>query len=140
MIKARPVAGDVGAAERFLKELSPYIWHKYLDYAAIADIHFIKRQIHVYKGIGAGGMILSSDGGGIREIEFFVQTQQLIAGGRFPVAWTARGRWGLDALCELGWITAEVRDTLCEKYAFLRDAEHRIQMLADEQTHTLPQG
>lgn len=142
MIKARPVAGDIAAGKRFLKELSPYIWRKYLDYAAIADIHSIKRQIHVhqgYSGIVVRGHNIKLGRGGIREIEFFVQTQQLIAGGRFA---QLRGRGTADmlaALCALGWITAGVRDALCKKYAFLCKVEHCIQMVADEQTHILPQ-
>ena len=87
MIKARPVAGDIAAAEAFLAELQPYVWRKYMDYAAIADVHSIKRQIHAHKGhgeIAVKGHNVKLGRGGIREIEFFVQTQQLIAGGRFP--------------------------------------------------------
>lgn len=142
MIKARPVAGDINAGEKFLKELSPYVWRKYLDYAAIADVHSIKRQIHAHKGHGAiavRGHNVKLGRGGIREIEFFVQTQQLIAGGRFP---QLRGRQTVEmlaVLCELGWITAAARDALREKYAFLRRVEHCIQMIADEQTHILPE-
>lgn len=142
MIKARPVAGDIKAGEAVLHELAPYIWRKYLDYAAIADIHSIKRQIHAYKGhgeIAVRGHNVKLGRGGIREIEFFVQTQQLIAGGRFP---ELRGRHTVDMLaelCALGWINAETRDVLTEKYVFLRNVEHRIQMLEDEQTHILPE-
>lgn len=142
MIKARPVAGDIKAGEAVLHELAPYIWRKYLDYAAIADIHSIKRQIHAYKGhgeIAVRGHNVKLGRGGIREIEFFVQTQQLIAGGRFP---ELRGRRTVDMLaelCALGWINAETRDVLTEKYVFLRNVEHRIQMLEDEQTHILPE-
>ncbi|WP_297326336.1 bifunctional [glutamine synthetase] adenylyltransferase/[glutamine synthetase]-adenylyl-L-tyrosine phosphorylase [uncultured Bartonella sp.] len=141
MIKARPVAGDIKAGEAVLHELAPYIWRKYLDYAAIADIHSIKRQIHAYKGhgeIAVRGHNVKLGRGGIREIEFFVQTQQLIAGGRFP---ELRGRRTVDMLaelCALGWINAKTRDVLIEKYVFLRNVEHRIQMLEDEQTHILP--
>ncbi len=86
MIKARPVAGDMEAGEAFLRELRPYVWRKYMDYAAIADVHSIKRQIHAHKGhgeIAVKGHNVKLGRGGIREIEFFVQTQQLIAGGRF---------------------------------------------------------
>ena len=142
MIKARPVAGDIKAGEAVLHELAPYIWRKYLDYAAIADIHSIKRQIHAYKGhgeIAVRGHNVKLGRGGIREIEFFVQTQQLIAGGRFP---ELRGRRTVDMLaelCALGWINAKTRDVLIEKYVFLRNVEHRIQMLEDEQTHILPE-
>ena len=142
MIKARPVAGDVAAGEAFLAELQPYVWRKYMDYAAIADVHSIKRQIHAHKGhgeIAVKGHNVKLGRGGIREIEFFVQTQQLIAGGRFR---DLRGRETvpmLEALAEHGWITAEARDALTQQYWFLRRVEHAIQMVADEQTHMLPE-
>ncbi|MFA6156035.1 bifunctional [glutamine synthetase] adenylyltransferase/[glutamine synthetase]-adenylyl-L-tyrosine phosphorylase [Mesorhizobium sp.] len=142
MIKARPVAGDQAAGGAFLKELQPYIWRKYMDYAAIADVHSIKRQIHAHKGhgqIAVKGHNVKLGRGGIREIEFFVQTQQLIAGGRFP---ELRGRETVPMLGQLaarGWITAEARDALARQYWFLRRVEHAVQMVADEQTHTLPE-
>ncbi|MGN6142531.1 MAG: bifunctional [glutamine synthetase] adenylyltransferase/[glutamine synthetase]-adenylyl-L-tyrosine phosphorylase [Mesorhizobium sp.] len=142
MIKARPVAGDIEAGTAFLKELQPYVWRKYMDYAAIADVHSIKRQIHAHKGhgeIAVRGHNVKLGRGGIREIEFFVQTQQLIAGGRFP---ELRGRETVAMLAELAkrnWITVEARDALTRQYWFLRRVEHAIQMVADEQTHTLPE-
>lgn len=142
MIKARPVAGDIGAGKAFLKELTPYVWRKYMDYAAIADVHSIKRQIHAHKGHGevaVKGHNVKLGRGGIREIEFFVQTQQLIAGGRFP---ELRGRETvpmLKVLAQRGWITPEACNALATQYWFLRDVEHAIQMVADEQTHNLPE-
>ncbi len=142
MIKARPAAGDIAAGERFLADLRPYVWRKYLDYAAIRDIHSIKRQIHAHKGHGevaVAGHNVKLGRGGIREIEFFVQTQQLIAGGRNP---DLRGRQTLamlDALVAQGWLDEPARDLLTEAYKFLRRVEHRVQMLNDEQTHTLPE-
>ena len=142
MIKARPVAGDLKAGEAFLAELRPYVWRKYLDYAAIADVHSIKRQIHAHKGfsdIAVRGHNVKLGRGGIREIEFFVQTQQLIAGGRFP---ELRGRetvGTLETLAERGWITPEAAETLTRQYWFLRDVEHAIQIVADEQAHALPE-
>lgn len=141
LIKATPIAGDIKAGERFLKELTPFIWRKYLDYAAIADVHSIKRQIHAHKGhekIAVQGHNVKLGRGGIREVEFFVQTQQLIAGGREPML---RGRQTVVMLSELankGWITTQASENLAKEYWFLRDIEHRIQMVADEQTHTLP--
>ena len=87
MIKARPCAGDIAAGEKLLKALSPFVWRKYMDFAALADIHAMKRQIHAYRGhgeIAVAGHNIKLGRGGIREIEFFVQTQQLIAGGRHP--------------------------------------------------------
>src|SRR5690606_6041651 len=142
MIKARAAAGDREAGKRFLAELQPYIWRKYMDYAAIADVHSIKRQIHAHKGhgeIAVKGHNVKLGRGGIREIEFFVQTQQLIAGGRFP---ELRGRRTVDMLAELarrGWISPAAAEELSEQYWFLRDVEHTIQMVADEQSHTLPE-
>ncbi|MDZ5698346.1 bifunctional [glutamine synthetase] adenylyltransferase/[glutamine synthetase]-adenylyl-L-tyrosine phosphorylase [Chelativorans sp. M5D2P16] len=142
MIKARPVAGDVKAGEAFLRELQPYVWRKYLDYAAIADVHSIKRQIHAHKGHGDVAVLghnVKLGRGGIREIELFVQTQQLIAGGRFP---ELRSRTTVDTLrklAERGWISEEACEGLAKQYWFLRDVEHALQIVADEQTHTLPE-
>ncbi|MBH0237585.1 bifunctional [glutamine synthetase] adenylyltransferase/[glutamine synthetase]-adenylyl-L-tyrosine phosphorylase [Methylobrevis albus] len=142
LIKARPCAGDIVAGDRFLREIGPFIWRKYLDYASIRDIHSIKRQIHAHKGhgrIAVAGHNIKLGRGGIREIEFFVQTQQLIAGGRNI---ELRGRETvpmLSALVDLGWLQPQVRDELVEAYVFLRTVEHRIQMVNDEQTHRLPE-
>jgi glutamate-ammonia-ligase adenylyltransferase len=141
MIKARPCAGDFVAGDAFLKEVVPFIWRKYLDYGAVADVHAMKRQMAAYKGhdeIAIEGHNIKLGRGGIREIEFFVQTQQLIAGGRHP---ELRGRETLQTLADLakdGWIGREAAHDLAEAYRFLRVVEHRLQMVADEQTHTLP--
>jgi glutamate-ammonia-ligase adenylyltransferase len=140
-IKARPVAGDLAAGDAFIKDLVPFVFRKYLDYAAIADIHSIKRQIHAHKGFGeitVRGHNVKLGRGGIREIEFFVQTQQLIAGGRLP---ELRGRSTEDMLGMLEatyWIDRVTRQELISAYWFLRDIEHRIQMVHDEQSHVLP--
>ncbi len=140
-IKARACAGDLAAGEAFLSELSPFVWRRYLDHAAIADVHAMKRQMHAFRGheeIAVEGHNIKLGRGGIREIEFFVQTQQLIAGGRAPAL---RGREtlpALDALAAGRWIGAEARAELAAAYEYLRRVEHRLQMVADEQTHTLP--
>src|SRR5260221_153514 len=87
LIKARPVAGDRAAGSDFLAELRPFLWRKHLDFAAIEDIHSIKRQINAHRGggrIAVAGHNIKLGRGGIREIEFFAQTQQLISGGRLP--------------------------------------------------------
>ena len=142
MIKARQVAGDIEAGKRFLKELEPYVWRKYMDFAAIADVHSIKRQIHAHRGFGditVRGHNVKLGRGGIREIEFFVQTQQLIAGGRFPELRLRATVDVLDKLADRGWITPAIREALTEQYWFLRNVEHALQIVADEQTHTLPE-
>nr|MDH4442486.1 bifunctional [glutamine synthetase] adenylyltransferase/[glutamine synthetase]-adenylyl-L-tyrosine phosphorylase [Rhizobium sp.] len=141
-IKARPVAGDMKAGEGFLRELTPFVFRKYLDYAAIADIHSIKRQIHVHKGHGAiavKGHNIKLGRGGIREIEFFAQTQQLIAGGRMPDLRMRPTEAALKALASARWIDEATAEELTDGYWFLRDVEHRIQMVHDEQTHVLPE-
>ncbi|MGI2035337.1 bifunctional [glutamine synthetase] adenylyltransferase/[glutamine synthetase]-adenylyl-L-tyrosine phosphorylase [Rhizobium panacihumi] len=140
-IKARPVAGDIEAGTLFLKQLQPFVFRKYLDYAAIADIHGIKRQIHAHKGYGdiaVKGHDVKLGRGGIREIEFFVQTQQLIAGGRMTDLRSRRTDETLAALAQARWITPVVERELMAAYWFLRDVEHRIQMVRDEQSHKLP--
>lgn len=141
MIKARPIAGDRQLGAAFLVQLTPFIWRRYFDYAAIADIHAMKRQIHAVRGhaeIATAGHDLKLGRGGIREIEFFVQTQQLIFGGKRPAL---RGAGTLAMLAELEreeLISREAREDLEAAYLFLRETEHRLQMIADEQTQRLP--
>jgi len=142
-IKARAMAGDVPLGQGFLEELSGFIWRKNLDFAAIADIHSIKRQIHIHKvddRLTAKGANLKLGRGGIREIEFYVQTQQLILGGRNPALRSNRTLDALTALCVAGQVTAETAAELHRAYLHLRGWEHRIQMLHDEQTHRLPES
>jgi glutamate-ammonia-ligase adenylyltransferase len=141
LIKARPCAGDIAAGEKLLAELSPFIWRKYLDFASVADVHAMKRQIHAYRGhdeIAVEGHNIKLGRGGIREIEFFVQTQQLIAGGRHPELRTKGTLSTLDALAAGGWIDEQARSELGSAYRFLRGVENRLQMVLDEQTHNLP--
>jgi len=143
MIKARPVAGDIAAGEAFLEILRPFVWRRNLDFAAIQDIHSIKRQINAYRGgaeIAIAGHNVKLGRGGIREIEFFAQTQQLIWGGRQPGLRQRATKDALAALAELGHIGSDVRDALSRAYEFLRKLEHRLQMVDDQQTHTLPKG
>src|SRR4030095_10054906 len=128
LIRARPCGGELAAGEKILRELLPFIWRKYLDSAAVADIEAMKRQIHAYQGheqIAVEGHNIKVGRGGIREVEFFVQTQQLIAGGRHP---ELRGRETLallGALADGGWIDKNARTDLAAAYEFLRKIEHR---------------
>jgi [glutamine synthetase] adenylyltransferase / [glutamine synthetase]-adenylyl-L-tyrosine phosphorylase len=141
MIKARPVAGDIEAGYRFLDILRPYMWRKYMDFAAIQDIHAIKRQINAHKGghqIALNGHNVKLGHGGIREIEFYAQTQQLIWGGRNSDVRIAPTCKALQALVDAGQVDQQICDELIESYAFLRRIEHRIQMTNDEQTHSIP--
>jgi glutamate-ammonia-ligase adenylyltransferase len=142
MIKARPCAGDLAAGEKLLGEIAPFVWRKYLDFAAIADVRAMKQQIHAFRGHGSiavEGHNIKLGRGGIREVEFFAQTQQLIAGGRNPSLRDRETLITLDKLTDVGWIDAAVRDDMADAYRFLRVVEHRLQMINDDQTQTLPE-
>ncbi len=141
LIKAHPIAGDRAAARRFLRGLSPYIWRKHLDFAAIQDIHSIKRQITAYRGrsrIAVEGHDIKIGRGGIREIEFFAQTQQLIWGGRSPELRVRATCEALRRLAAAGRVDPAAAMALIADYRFLRRLEHRLQMVDDAQTHRLP--
>ncbi|MDO8877075.1 MAG: bifunctional [glutamine synthetase] adenylyltransferase/[glutamine synthetase]-adenylyl-L-tyrosine phosphorylase [Pseudolabrys sp.] len=141
MIKGRACAGDIAAGEAVLADLAPFVWRKYLDFAAVADVHAMKRQINAFRGhgeIAVEGHNIKLGRGGIREIEFFAQTQQLIAGGRNTHLRDRDTLVTLDKLCEDRWIDAGARDAMKAAYCFLRTVEHRLQMVNDEQTQVLP--
>lgn len=142
-IKARACAGDPRTGAQFLKAIEPFIWRRNLDFAAIEDIHSIKRQIHAHGGhatIAVAGHNIKLGRGGIREIEFFAQTQQLILGGRIPGLRKSGTVEALDALCARGLVTPETDADLKAAYRYLRTLEHRLQMIEDEQTHTVPKS
>ncbi len=141
-IKARPCGGDIAAGERFLKALTPFVWRKHLDFAAIQDAHDMRLRIREHRGLNrplsVEGHNLKLGLGGIREIEFFTQTRQLIAGGRDPDLRDRTTCGGLSALAAKGWVPPEVAAELQVLYAQHRELEHRIQMVGDAQTHDLP--
>ncbi|WP_224823600.1 glutamine-synthetase adenylyltransferase [Cognatishimia sp. MH4019] len=141
-IKARPCAGDLAAGERFLKALRPFVWRKHLDFAAIQDAHDMRLRIRAHKGLGGPitlpGHNMKLGRGGIREIEFFTQTRQLIAGGRDRDLRQRGTVEGLRALVAKGWVPEADADTLIAIYREHRKVEHRLQMIADGQTHDLP--
>ncbi len=141
MIKARPCAGDIAAGNALLGDLAPFVWRKYLDFAAVADVQAMKRQINAYRGhgeIAIEGHNIKIGRGGIREVEFFAQTQQLIAGGRDLSLRDRDTLTTLDKLVSDRWIEADARDDMKAAYCFLRVVEHRLQMVHDEQTQVLP--
>jgi glutamate-ammonia-ligase adenylyltransferase len=141
LIKARQVAGDTVAGGAFLADLQPFIWRRNLDFAAIQDIHSIKRQIQAHKGggrIAVEGHDIKTGRGGIREIEFFAQTQQLIWGGRLRALRVAPTCRALRRLAATDRIDGETAETLITDYRFLRRVEHRLQMREDAQLHRLP--
>ncbi|MEZ5690720.1 MAG: bifunctional [glutamine synthetase] adenylyltransferase/[glutamine synthetase]-adenylyl-L-tyrosine phosphorylase [Rickettsiales bacterium] len=142
MIKARAIAGDIKAGEDFLKSLTPFMWRRNLDFAAINDIHSIKRQIdkQQIKSLDIRGHNVKLGTGGIREIEFLAQIYQLIWGGREPELRIRKTCDTLRCLTEMGLISTEQEKILNKAYQFLRMVEHRLQMVNDEQTHSVPEN
>jgi len=140
MIKARQVAGDTQAGEEFIQAIQPFIWRKHLDFATIADINSIKRQMHTSSTapISLPGHNIKTGRGGIREIEFYVQTQQLVWGGRTSELRTQSTLDSLKALQAEDIISQRHADTLKEAYLYLRRVEHHLQIRSDQQTHSLP--
>jgi len=141
-IKARACAGDIAAGEAFLDRLRPFVWRKHLDYAAIQDAHDMRLRIRSHRGLGGRialeGHDMKLGRGGIREIEFFTQTRQLIAGGRDPELRVRGTVEGLARLAERGWVPEAAASTLTAAYVAHRTVEHRLQMIDDAQTHSLP--
>lgn len=141
-IKARPCGGDLAAGDRFLKTLIPFVWRKHLDFVAIQDAHDMRLRIRDHRGlhgpITVEGHNMKLGAGGIREIEFFTQTRQLIAGGRDPSLRDRTTVGGLAALAAKGWVPPEVAGELTDLYRAHREVEHRLQMVNDAQTHSMP--
>ncbi len=141
-IKARPCAGAIAAGEAFLKRLRPFIWRRHLDFAAIQDAHDMRLRIRAHKGLAGPLDVMGHDlklgQGGIREIEFFTQTRQIIVGGRDEGLRQRRTRDALAALAQKGWVAPETAAVLDAAYVAHRTLEHRLQMLDDAQTHRLP--
>jgi glutamate-ammonia-ligase adenylyltransferase len=160
MVKARPVAGDRAAGAAFLEDIRPFVWRRGLDFAAVADIHAMKRRIDTQTlsrdlrrrgaidGAGNGGSDAAAriaghniklGEGGIREIEFLAQTLQLVWGGRDPTLRVPTTLGALRALARQGLIARRAATELAASYRYLRQVEHRLQMVADRQTHSLPE-
>lgn len=142
LIKARPVAGDIDAANAFLGRIAPFVWRRHLDFATVQELHDLKKLIDSHHGHGeirVRGHDLKLGRGGIREIEFFAQVHQLIWGGKDSRLRVIPTCQALAALAEVGRIPTEVAESFVDTYRFLRRAEHRVQMVDDEQTHALPE-
>ena len=148
MIKARPVAGDIGLGERFLAEIRPFVWRRHLDFAAVADIRAMKRRMDEHHGTGlsagadpvarVAGHDVKLGQGGIRGVEFAVQTMQLVWGGRDPALRVPATLPALAALVAAGHMTEAAATEIEAAYRGLRRVEHRLQMVGDRQTHRLP--
>ncbi|MEP3303478.1 MAG: bifunctional [glutamine synthetase] adenylyltransferase/[glutamine synthetase]-adenylyl-L-tyrosine phosphorylase, partial [Roseibium sp.] len=142
-IRSRAAAGDIAAGEEFLTEIAPFVWRQQLDFGAIEEIRALTHRIREeYDGPPnpGPGYDVKRGRGGIREVEFFAQTHQLIHGGRDPSLRVRGTRDALNALAEAGRIEAVHAQVLGQGYDRLRVIEHRLQMVEDQQTHSLPDG
>jgi glutamate-ammonia-ligase adenylyltransferase len=150
MLKARPVAGDLALGEEFLAAIRPFVWRRRLDFAAVADIRAMKQRIDAHKKLGVSrvadpvdriaGFHVKLGPGGIREIEFLAQTLQLVWGGRDPKLRAPATLDALRLLTRAGHLPRRAAAGLAAAYVFLRRIEHRLQMVADRQTHSLPES
>ncbi len=137
MIPARPVAGLLELGEQFLHEIQPFVYRRYLDYATVADIKEMKGRVEAELGQKARGNVKLGRGG-IREVEFLVQVLQLINGGRDERVRTRGSLPTLARLVECGYLPAEEGTELAGAYRFLRNVEHKIQIVHQRQTHVVP--
>jgi len=141
-IRARACAGDVALGARFLAEVSPFVWRRNLDFQAIAEVRAVSLRIrdHFDAGQRVGpGFDLKRGRGGIREVEFFAQSHQMVFGGRDPTLRAPATMDALAALAAAGRIGADEAATLTRAYRYLRAAEHRAQMIDDAQMHAIPE-
>ena len=140
-IRARVCAGDVPLGERFLEAIEPFVWRRSLDFGVIEEVRQISARIrdHFAQGAQVGpGYDLKRGRGGIREVEFFVQIQQMIHGGRDPSVRVPATLDAIEALLAAGRLDDATGLDLADTYRVLRTIEHRVQMIEDAQTHILP--
>ncbi|MEM9044152.1 MAG: bifunctional [glutamine synthetase] adenylyltransferase/[glutamine synthetase]-adenylyl-L-tyrosine phosphorylase [Pseudomonadota bacterium] len=141
-IKARACAGDLAAGRAYLKRLTPFVWRRHLDFAAVEETADMLRKIRETKGRFAQaeipGVDIKVSPGGIREIEFFAQTRQLTQGGRNPRLRDPSTLGALKALVAEGIIEQKTANELSVAYVEHRTLEHRLQMIEDARTHAVP--
>ncbi|HTM08187.1 MAG TPA: bifunctional [glutamate--ammonia ligase]-adenylyl-L-tyrosine phosphorylase/[glutamate--ammonia-ligase] adenylyltransferase [Verrucomicrobiae bacterium] len=141
LIKARPVAGDAGLGEQFLRDVEPFVYRRYLDFSTVEELRQMKARIeHELLGPRQQERNVKLGYGGIREIEFFTQALQLLNGGHNPAVRDANTLRALAHLLEQGFIPQSEERSLSAAYRFLRQVEHKIQMVQEAHSHTIPEG
>ncbi|MGH7407826.1 MAG: bifunctional [glutamate--ammonia ligase]-adenylyl-L-tyrosine phosphorylase/[glutamate--ammonia-ligase] adenylyltransferase, partial [Candidatus Methylomirabilales bacterium] len=140
LIKARPVAGDIELGRQFLERVEPFVYRRYLDFTAIEEIQTMKERLERGRTSPRGLFNLKYMMGGIREIEFFIQALQLIYGGKFPALRESNTLRTLEQLEGVGIFRPEDHQCLRQAYITWRTLEHRVQMVHNEQTFTLPEA
>ncbi|HZP39937.1 MAG TPA: bifunctional [glutamate--ammonia ligase]-adenylyl-L-tyrosine phosphorylase/[glutamate--ammonia-ligase] adenylyltransferase [Candidatus Binatia bacterium] len=138
-LKARPIAGDRALAARLLEELVPFVYRRFLDYATIEDLQAMKRRVDAsFRDFEAARRDVKLGRGGIREVEFFVQAQQLVHGGKDERLRLRPTLAALAALAGYGYVDTDLAAALADAYRFLRDVEHKVQIAQERQTHVIP--
>ncbi len=141
LIKCRPVAGDLDLGRTFLEAITPFIYRRYLGASEISEIKALKRRIEQRTvSAGVADFEVKTGHGGIRDVEFVVQFLQLLHGGEYPVVRSANTLLAIHQLEAVGCLTADERSIMDDTYRFLRQVEHRLQVLFDRQTHEMPQN
>ena len=141
LIKCRPVAGDLALGATFLEAIKPFVYRRYLGAAEIAEIKALKRRIEQRTvSAGTAEVEVKTGKGGIRDVEFVVQFLQLLHGGEYPEVRHATTLQAIARLEQVGCLSAEERHIMDDTYRFLRQVEHRLQILFDRQTHEMPRG
>ena len=142
-IRSRACAGDKALGQMFLDTIRPFVWRRGLDFGAVGEIRGMSRRIrdHYARGQAFGpGYDLKRGRGGIRECEFFAQIHQMIHGGRDPALRVPATVEALSALSAAGWVRSDDAEALSNAYRLYRRIEHRLQMIDDQQTHSLPKA
>ncbi len=140
-IRARAAAGDIALGTAFLQTIEPFVWRRSLDFGTVEELRSMSRRIRTHHAAGQTlqpGYDLKRGRGGIREVEFYVQIQQLIHGGRDAALRVPDTLGAIAALTTAGRIDEATGLTLAEAYRTYRTVEHRLQMIDDRQTHSLP--
>ncbi len=139
LIKCRPIAGDLALGMTFCEEIKPFVYRRYLGAAEIAEIKVLKRRIEQRTVTeGTAEVEVKTGHGGIRDVEFVVQFLQLLHGGEYPEVRHATTLQAIARLEQVGCLSAEERYIMDDAYRFLRQVEHRLQILFDRQTHQMP--
>lgn len=142
LIKARPAAGDKAIGQAFIDEVAPFIFRRYLDYTTVTALADMKRRIDAQAGgiqLGAG-FDVKRGRGAIREIEFIIQSMQLLHGGANDALRIPGSLAALEALEHFGALSDTETETLRDAYRLWRRVEHAVQARRGEQTQKLPEG
>jgi [glutamine synthetase] adenylyltransferase / [glutamine synthetase]-adenylyl-L-tyrosine phosphorylase len=140
MLKARPIAGNLALGRRFIETVDPYVYRRYLDFAALEEMYQHRLVHDRAMEDSEQDRNVKTGRGGIREVELFAQTLQLTYGARYPELKQRNTLAALDALRATSLITDAIHDTLKQAYVFLRTVEHRLQIVEGSQTHSLSSG